>query len=677
MLDRLFSPRGIAVIGASRTPRKLGHDVLQNVKQFGFKGKIYPVNPKARSILRLPSYKSVLDIKGVVDVAVIMVPAPFVASILKECGKKGVGFAVIISAGFKEVGGAGVAAEEEIKAIAKQHGIRIVGPNCLGFINTRNKLNASFATGMPDRGNIALLSQSGAMGVAMLDWAYQAHVGFSKVISIGNKADISEIELLEYFGQDPETDVIMMYLESIDQGREFISTAAKVSKTKPIIVLKAGKSERAKKAVSSHTGSLAGSNEAVSAAFARAGIIQAGSVEEFFDIGLCSALSPLPRSENFVIITNAGGPGIMAVDAVAGSSINLKKMSRGEESRLASGLPASASTKNPIDIIGDAPPERYEHALKVTLKSRDTAGAIVILTPQVMTDEDATAHLVIDAARKSKKTVVASFMGGLDVNSGRDILEKGGIPNFDTPERAVRAVSAMIDYAQHRDKARGLTTPRQTRELPDTQGHMQIRTTEAEKILAQYDLPVTRSRFVTIKKDLSAIKSYPVVLKAASRTVVHKAASGAVKLNIQNVTQARKAYSALQSSLSKKHEFEGVLVQKQLDLTDAREVIIGMKRDPSFGPLMLFGLGGSLVEIYHDVSFGLAPLNMQDAKRMIQSIKAAPLLTDYNTQDLARTLVSVSKLAQDYPEITELDINPMVLLPNGKNTIIDVRMMTA
>jgi acetyltransferase len=676
MLDRLFSPRGIAVIGASRTPKKLGHDVLQNVKQFGFKGKIYPVNPKARSILRLPSYKSVLDIKGRVDVAVIMVPAPFVASVLKECGQKGVSFAVIITAGFKEVGGEGVAAEQEITAIAKQYHIRIIGPNCLGFINTKNKLNASFATGMPDRGNIAMLSQSGAMGVAMLDWAYQADVGFSKVISIGNKADISELELLEYFGQDPDTDVIMMYLESINEGRAFITAAAKVSKKKPIIVLKAGKSDRAKKAVSSHTGSLAGSNEAVSAAFERAGIIQAGSVEEFFDIGLCSALSPLPRNENFVIITNAGGPGIMAVDAVADSHISLKKMSRGEESRLATGLPASASTKNPIDIIGDAPPERYAHALKVALRSRDTAGAIVILTPQVMTDEDATAHLVIEAARKSKKTVITSFMGGLDVNSGRHILQKGGIPNYDTPERAVRALSAVINYAQQRQKARGLTTRRATTVLPDHEGHFQIRTTEAEKILTQYDLPVTRSRLVTTKKDLSKIKRYPVVLKAASRTVVHKAASGAVKLGIENVTQARKAYSQLQSSLSKKHEFEGVLAQKQLDLTDAREVIIGMKRDPSFGPLMLFGLGGSLVEIYHDISFGLAPLSLRDAKRMIRSIKAAPLLEGYNTQDLAKTLVAVSKLAQDYPEITELDINPMVLLPNGKNTIIDVRMMT-
>lgn len=682
MLEGIFKPKRIAIVGASRTPGKLGHDVLLNATQYGFKGEVIPVNPKADEIADLTCYPSLAKIPGKVDLAVIMVPAPFVEKVIKECGAKKVKFAVIISAGFKETGEAGHALEDKLVKTAAKHGVRIVGPNCLGFINTANKLNASFASGMPSSGNISLVSQSGAMGVAMLDWAYESNLGFAKIVTVGNKADIDEVELLNYLAQDRETKVIMMYLESLDHGRDFMRAAEKVSKRKPIIVLKSGRSEQAKRAVSSHTGSLAGSEQAVNAGFERAGVIRANTVEEFFDLGLAFSLQPVPKGANTVIITNAGGPGIMAVDAVPGTPLHVGELSEGLQAKLATGLPSSASTKNPVDVIGDATPDRYSHALSTALRSPEVDAAIVILTPQVMTDEDAIAQLVAMAQQKYKKPILTSFMGGKDAHSARELLEERGIPNYDTPERAVKALGTMVLHRKKRVEA--LPAERaasHVKKLPPYGKHVQIRTTEAEAILQSYGINVLASQHIKTVDACDDIEEYPVVMKVASRGVIHKAATGAVLLNIATPQEARKAFMKIQANVMKKApdaEFEGVVVQPQLEFhKTTKEVIIGMKRDPSFGPVMMFGLGGSLVEIFKDVSFGIAPLTPHAAKEMIHKIHTAPLLAHSDTNVIVDTLVSLSQIALDYPEITEIDINPLIVQRKGRGgAVVDVRMMT-
>ncbi|MFH1426417.1 MAG: acetate--CoA ligase alpha subunit [Candidatus Kerfeldbacteria bacterium] len=682
MLQKLFSPKSIAIIGASRTPGKLGHDVLLNVKKFGYTGKIYPVNPKAEEILGLKSYAEVSDIKAAIDLAVIMVPAKYVAEVLRECGKKKVPFALVISAGFKEVGGVGEKREEELLEIAKKYGIRIVGPNCLGLINPFVGLNASFAVGMPARGNIGLISQSGAMGVAILDWSYQTKLGISKMISIGNKSDIDEVDCLEYLARDKDTKVIMMYSESIEKGRDFMRVAASVSLKKPVIVLKAGASEKVQRAIHSHTGALVGSEEAVQAAFEKAGIIRAETVEDFFDYGLAFSLMPVPKGGRIAIVTNAGGPGIMAVAAAEKASFDMPEIKGALRKKLQGKLPASASVKNPIDVIGDAPPERYEHALQSVLSSKEIDGVIVILTPQIMTDEDETARIIARLQKQYKKPVVASFMGGQDVNTGRMILQFHGIPNYETPASAVHAMDELVKFRTNEAYLVPPVKKKNICDLPSASGHPQIRTQEAMAILQKYNLPVIDAELIETPEDCEHIKEFPIVMKIASRDIIHKAASNGVVLNIKDAAAAKKAFRQIAKSIKKKFpkaEIQGMLVQKQLPRTmKAKEVIIGMKRDEAFGAVILFGLGGTMVEYFHDTTYGIAPLTKKEAVQMIQGIKTAALLRDNDTEAAARAIVAVSKLACDYPEIQELDINPMILEKKGKGGfIVDTRMMTS
>jgi len=678
MLEGLFSPKSIAVIGASHTPGKLGYDVLNNIQSHGFTGKIYPINPTTDTILGLQAYPSVTVVSGKIDVAVITVPADVVPTVLRECGKKKIPFAVVISAGFKEVGPEGKQKEEELVAIAKRYNIRLIGPNCLGYISAPSHLNASFASGMPQQGNIALISQSGAVGVAMLDWAYQSHLGFSHIISIGNKADITELECLEYCITDPRTKVIMLYLESIDYGVAFMRLAARVAKKKPIIVLKAGASIQAKQAVNSHTGSLAGSEEAINAGFARAGVIRARTVQEFFDCGLAFSFQPLPKSNRIAIITNAGGPGIMAVDEAERVGVKLPQISQSLQKRLRTGLPASANVKNPIDVIGDATADRYQHALTTVLSSTEVDGVVVVLTPQVMTDSPAIAQVIIRAQKKFRKPVVASFMGGVSVRESRIILHDSHIPNYETPERAIAAMGQLIAQKQRSVQPLRLSRLR-AKTLPNTDGHIQIRTQEAEQLAANAGLPVLRSVLIKTPQECESIQVFPVVMKIASRDVVHKAATGAVMLNIRSVAEARRAFATLTKSVHKalpNAEIEGVLVQAQLPKTDSCEVIIGMKRDASFGPVVLFGYGGGLVEFFHDVAFAIAPVTVQEARAMIASIHTAPLLDGFDTEAIAKAIVQVSTLSLQYPHVTSLDMNPMMVFQKGKGaTIVDIRML--
>lgn len=672
MLDFIFQPKSIAVIGASTTKGKLGHDILNNIKKFGYSGRIYPVNPKAKSILGIKTYKSVKNIKGKVDVALIIVPAPIVNAVLKECGEKKIKAVVIISAGFKEMGGNGIKREEEIKRTALKYGIKIIGPNCLGFINPHEKLNASFASGMPNKGNVGFVSQSGAMAVAMLDWAYNSHVGFSKVITVGNKAGLSELELLEYLGKDKNTKVIAMYLESIIDGREFMRRAARITRKKPVIVLKAGRSESGQKAVSSHTGSLAGSDAAVDAAFRQCGVIRAGNVEDLFDLLKGFSMEPLPQGPDTCIITNAGGPGIMATDALAGTGLKLAELDGSTKKKLEKSLPEAASVENPVDIVGDALFDRYKAALEAVLGDPGVDSVITILTPQTMTEEDETARHVANLSHVTEKPLLTSFMGGEDVNSGRLILNHMDIPNYEYPWRAVYTLDKMYEAERIKHK-RGLAKyAAKPKRIKKDREHFQLRTIEAERILVKYGIPVERSRLVDDPED---IKDFPVAMKVASRDIVHKMASGGLKIDIENPHQARIAFREIRRETKKSakgREFEGVLVQPMME--KGEEVIVGMKRDPNFGPVILFGLGGSFVEVLKDVALRIAPFNRPEAMDMIKQVASYEIIKDYDTKLIADTLVKVSHLAMDYEDITEMDINPMIIHKKG-GKVVDVRML--
>ncbi|MFA6027959.1 MAG: acetate--CoA ligase family protein [Patescibacteria group bacterium] len=676
MFDHIFKPKSIALIGASRSPGSLGHDVLENIKKLGFKGKIYPVNLKANQILGLTCYPSVLNIKGNVDLAIIMVPANFVANVLEECGKKKIKGVIIISAGFKETGEAGAAREEQVKAIIKKYKIDLIGPNCLGIINPHINLNASFADGMPEKGKVGLISQSGAMAVAIMDWAYQSKIGFSKIISIGNKAGLSEIDLMKYLAQDPETKVIMMYLESITDGQAFMKLSDKITNTKPIIVLKSGTSSAGVAAISSHTGSLAGSDRVIKTAFKQCGVIRAKTVEDLFDFAKAFSLAPLPRGNRVAIITNAGGPGIMATDALSDTHLVLAKFTNETNAYLHRHLPKSASVHNPVDIIGDALADRYQLALEAVLSDKNVDAVITILTPQTMTQEDETAYLASKLAKKSRKPIIAVFMGGEDVNSGRLILQKFGVPNFDYCERAVRSLDKM--YFAKKIKTDIILAKYQgkNKKLNFSTRKCQIRTVEAEKILQEYDLPVLKSTLIPDKAHFKKINYWPVALKIASRDIIHKKAAGAVVVNNHTPFQAEKSFDLIVKNVKKSNpqgEIEGVLAQPMAK-GKGMEVVVGMKRDVNFGPTIMFGLGGSFVEVFKDVSFRLAPLTKKDALKQMAEIKSFRVIEEYDIDLLAEIIVKISHLSLDYPQIRELDLNPIIIQKKGGH-IIDVRML--
>lgn len=675
MFNYIFNPKAIALIGASRDPHSLGYDVLGNVKKLGYTGKIYPVNLNARKILGLDCYRSVLDIKDSVDLAVIMVPAKFVAQVCKECGQRGIKGVVVISSGFKETGKEGLRRERKLQIIAKKYNIQIIGPNCLGIVNPYINLNASFAKGMPKRGNVGLISQSGAMAVAILDWACQSKVGFSKIISIGNKAGLTEIDLMRFLSADPQTKVIVMYLESICNGSEFMKLADKITNKKPIIALKAGTSLDGRKAISSHTGSLAGSDQTIETAMRQCGVIRARTVEDLFDYAKAFSWLPLPRNNRVAIITNAGGPGIMATDTLARTQLRLAELSEATKRYLSKRLPATASVHNPVDIIGDALADRYQLAIDAVLADKNVDAVVVILTPQSMTEEKETAELVAERVKKSKKPILPVFMGGEEVNKGKFVLTGMRVPNFEFCERAVRTLDKM--YVAHRIKT-DVVLPKyliKNKKLKFSLNKPQLKTLDCEKILEAYDIPILKNRLIERQKDLAKINFWPIAVKIASRDIVHKKASGAVIVDVKNKTQAAKAFSKIIKNvkkLNRRAEIDGVLAQPMA--RKGKEIIIGMKRDANFLPIIMFGLGGSFVEAVRDVSFRIAPYLKKDAVKQIKEIKTYNLIKKYDTDFLADLLIKVSHLALDYPQIKELDLNPIIVYKKG-GKVIDVRMM--
>jgi len=700
-LEKFFNPDSVAIVGASQTEGKVGYEVLANMLAAGYKGKIFPVNNKAKVIQGLKCYGDLESIGETPDLVVIIIPAKVVPSVMRQCAKIGVKAAIIITAGFKEVGKEGQELEQQVIQIARQSGIRVIGPNCLGVIVTANKLNASFGGDLPRKGAIGYLSQSGALLAAILDMANARGIGFSKLISIGNKADVNELDLIRALGADPDTRVIAGYLESISDGSAFVDQAEKISGGKPILLMKSGGTEAGAKAASSHTGSLAGSETAYEAVFERAGIIRCFSIESQFDFAQAFASQPLPAGARVAVITNAGGPGIMAADAIERQGLEFAKLTNETIQKLASGLPPAANLYNPVDVLGDALADRYEFALNVVLADPNVDIAVVILTPQAMTEAAKTAEVVAKiSAREStgcltapRKTILASFLGANRIFDAVKILQENGIPQYGSPENAVLTARLMVDYVRWRARPKRVVKmfPVNRRKVENIvekhlrRGLREVGETEAKEVLEAYgfstptgSIATTGQQAVNIARQLG----YPVVLKIWSPDIIHKSDVGGVKIALKTDQEVVDAFDLMMYRISQKMpdaDILGVLVQEMC--AAGKEVILGMNRDPHFGPLMMFGMGGTMVEVLRDVSFYLAPVTAEEARQMLVNTRTYKMLKGVRGEEgvdieaIAEGLQRLSQLVTEFPEIQELDINPYVVGPEGTTPIaVDARM---
>lgn len=676
----LLSPTSIAVIGASADPTKVGHIVLKNILTQGFTGKIYPVNPKGGEILGMRVYTSLSEIEACpecsrgVDLAVIVTPGKTVPGIVEECGKKEVKSVIVISAGFGETGTEeGHALEEDVKRIANQYQIELVGPNCLGVIRPCIGMNASFAQNLERHGTIALLSQSGALAVALMDCAAPLHMDFSLVISMGNKTVMDECDFLEICRDDPETKVIGLYLESIKRGACFLHAAAEIAKTKPIVLIKSGVSERGKKAVSSHTGALAGSDAAIDAVCAQTGIHRAKTTEEFLDLLRVHSTQPPLLSPRIAVITNAGGPGILATDAAEREHLVLVELDAKNAEALKAELPAAASVKNPVDVLGDALSDRYGTAIAACGKDPNIDGVVALLTPQVMTPCEDIAQAIISVhAKYPLMPVVASFMGEKNVASAVELLHENGIPNFPTPERAIAALAALKKEYRIRNMEYGI--PHSTFNIPHSCHGLLSEELTAE-LFKHYNLPLPSSAIAHNEDEAASLAEklgYPVVAKISSPQILHKTDIGCVRVNITSGAGLRPAFEEIMTNARTQAPhatINGVLVQQFLPAGD--EFIVGALKDANFGHLVMVGLGGIYTELFNDTSFRIAPIAEEDAYDMLQELKSWKMLLGLRGKSqsdivaLAKIIAAVSHLVTDCPQITELDLNPVIVRPDG------------
>ncbi len=699
MLKAFFDPESVAVIGASANPVKLGHAVMKNLVEGGYAqhGKVYPINPGAKEILNTPAFPTVKDVPGPIDLAVIVIPYPQVPAVLQECGEKGIPAAIVISAGFREAGKEGLERELELVRIARQYHIRLIGPNCLGVIDTYTPLNASFAAGTPPSGPMAFMSQSGALGTAVLDIALAGRLGLSRFVSLGNKADVNEIDLLKAWQDDEHTRVILIYNEGIPNGSEFIQVAREVARRKPVVAIKSGVTQAGSRAVSSHTGSLAGSEQAYQAAFRQAGVLRADSMEALFDIALALGYQPELRGDRIAIITNAGGPGILATDALERARLTLARFEYETIHALEKSLPDSASAANPVDVLGDARADRYRFALETVARDPNVDGILVVLTPQAMTEIEATAQAVVDLAKQSSKPVLACFMGEARVSSGVEILTQQGVPNYAFPERAAQAFRGMADYRLVRSRPKpefahfevDRLAVKALFERVRTEGRYSIGDAEARQILQAYGLCIPRSEIAETPEravEIAARIGYPVVLKISSPDILHKTDVGGVKVGLRSAEEVRDAFELMVYRAGRylpEARLWGCLVQ-EMTPAGGLEVLVGMNRDPQFGPLVTFGLGGIYVETLRDVTFRIAPFSRQEAEEMLAEIRAHPLLDGvrgqppYDKKAIVDALLRIGQLVIDFPEIAELDINPLMVYPQGQGAVaIDMRVVLA
>jgi acetyltransferase len=687
-LDPFFRPRSVALIGATETRGSVGRTLLHNLLGTHFEGTVFPINPKRETVLGIKAYPSVLDIPAPVDLAVIATPAATVPSVIRQCADKGIPAAVVISAGFREIGAAGAALEREILVEARRGRMRVVGPNCLGVMSPLTGLNATFAAGMARPGHVAFLSQSGALLTAILDWSLREQVGFSAFISLGSMLDVGWGDLIDYLGNDPQTHAIVIYMESIGDARAFLSAAREVALTKPIIVIKAGRSEAASRAAASHTGALTGSDDVLDAAFRRSGVLRVTDIGDVFHLAEVLGKQPRPAGPRLTIVTNAGGPAVLATDALVAAGGELAPLEPETLTRLNAALPAAWSRGNPIDVLGDADPGRYATALELAAADPNSDGLLVILTPQDMTYPTGIADGLSKLAHIEGKPILASWMGGEHVAAGVDILSKAGIPTFAFPDDAARAFGHMWRYAYNlrglyetpARRSNGDTQPGQARAIIDgagAEGRTLLDEHESKGILESYGIPVTPTRVARDESEaVEAARAlgFPVAVKLWSRTITHKTDVGGVKLGLADADSVARAFREIRANVAEKaagSHFLGVTVQPSVDRRAGLELILGSAPDPQFGPVLLFGAGGEMVEVFGDRALALPPLNATLARRMMEQTKIYRALrgvrgrAPVNVEALAGLLVRFGDLVVENPRIREIDVNPLLASANG------------
>lgn len=696
-LDKIFSPKSIAIIGASEKPNTVGEALIRNLVHGGPNANLYPVNPNYSEIHGLRAYQSLTDINQEVDLAVIATPIATVPDIAEECVKNGVGGAIIISAGGKETGEKGREIEQKILKIAYDGGLRIVGPNCLGVILPGKKINASFAADMPRSGNLAFVSQSGAICTAILDLAFKEQIGFSHFVSIGSMLDVDFGDMIDYLGNDPQAKSILLYIENLTNFRKFMSAARAVSRVKPIVVLKSGRSAAGAKAAASHTGAMAGEDAVYDAAFKRTGVVRVDTIQDLFDCAELMAKQPRPTGSRLAIITNGGGPGVMATDALAHYGVDPEPLDDDILGRLNEVLPAFWSRNNPIDILGDASPERFAKAIEICIDSKKFDGLMVILAPQALTKPEKVAQKLTEIMKHKNFPIFATWIGGRDMARGIEMLNNAGVPTYETPERAIKAFFYMYDYSRNLDllneippKLPGdLSFDRNAAEEKIKKGlehqNQFLEETASKEILAVYGFPVNETKIAREKEEAVSIADgigYPVVLKILSPDITHKTDAQGVQLDLMDAGHVRKAYDKIMEGAQKYKadaRINGVTVQAMINRPDM-ELLVGAKKDPNFGPVILFGMGGIYTEIFKDRAIGLPPMNRLIVQRLLEQTRVYKILKGYrgrpgvNMDQLEELILRLAQLMVDFPEIKELDMNP-VIVKNSELFAIDARIL--
>jgi acetyltransferase len=688
-LNRFFTPKSVAIVGASERENSVGYRLLLNMQEAGFKGSLYPVNNKRDQLLGLKAYPDLNAVPEDLDLVVIATPAPSVQSIVRQCGENGVTSVIIITAGFGELGSEGKRLQQEVLDIAHRYSIRIIGPNCLGVIRPSGQLNATFGDGTVKDGNLALLSQSGAVCTAILDWAKVQDIGFSTVVSMGGAADIDFGEVLDYLATDSKTTGILMYVEGIRDARRFLSGLKAAARLKPVILIKSGRHEAGSKAAMSHTGAMVGADNVFDAAISRAGVVRAYSITELFSAARVLANNYVVKKDRLAIITNAGGPGVMSTDRAEDVGIHIAELSPASIDALNEVLPVHWSHANPIDILGDATSERYQKALEICLKDKNIDGVLAILTPQAMTNPTEVAECIIEGAKTSKKPVLASWTGGARVQEGRNLFANSKVAHFNTPETAVDAFSFLANYTQNQILLKQIPSPADELAKPDvdgsrliiervlSEGRQVLTAQESKAILAAFHIPVTQTIKVSNAKEAmiaAETMGFPVVLKVNMAEFSHKSDIGGVRLNINSVQGISHYYSEMETAIKQKHPEiteVGMTVEPMFQSPSGRELMIGVVRDPVFGPAISFGLGGTMVEILKDNAVALPPLNAYMVEQMIAKTKAARYLQTFrqlppaNKKALIDVLLNISTMVSELPEILELDINPLIVDEHG------------
>lgn len=685
-LSPFFNASGVAVIGASSNPQKLSYGILHNLINSTYKGGVYPVNPGAEEILGRRCYAHISEVPDPVELAVLVVPASATPQTLEDCGKRGIQAAVIVSGGFKEVGGAGVELEKECLQIAARYGMRLIGPNCVGTMCLSTGLNTTFIYGMPDIGGIGFLSQSGAVCGGVIDFVLGKKIGFSHFISMGNEADVTETDMIEYLGEDPSTRVIAAYVEQIRDGRRFLEVARKVSRIKPIVLLKAGRSGAGARAVSSHTGSLAGSYTSYQAAFKQAGVIEVQNWSELFDVAIALDFQPIPKGNRAVILTNAGGPAAITSDALANNGLVLEDLEEATKTELRKHLNPSAQVSNPVDMLGGVNGEMYGMAIRALMKDKNVDIVLPILVPHALTNSDEVAQAIVDASKGGGKPVLPCIMGDRSVGNSMVILQGNRIPMYVYPETAAVVLKAMLGYEGWRKQPaaeapvlKGLDGNLVKKTLIAAEGSGSLGESATRPLLEAYGIPVVKGGFASNAAEAAQLFDKiggPVVMKIVSPEILHKSDVGGIRLNLADRAAVLAEYDGLMKDIHAAKpdaRLEGVLIEKMAPR--GQEVIIGMKRDPDFGPLLMFGLGGIYVELFKDVAFRVAPVSAMEAHQMITETRAGKLLTGFrgapkaDLDAVVDVILRLGQLALDFPQIQEVEVNPLLVYPEGQGVL--------